>query len=139
MAEVQLVKGCCPLDCQDGCAWVAHVADGRVDRVRGAKEHPFTRGVLCAKVRDYQTRTYAHDRILYPLRRTGPKGEGSFQRTSWDEALNTIAERFAEIISHDGPEALMPLHDMGSIGVLQRRSLMRLFHALGASRIHGSV
>ncbi len=139
MAEVQLVKGCCPLDCQDGCAWVAHVSDGRVERVTGAKEHPFTRGVLCAKVRDYQTRTYAHDRILYPLRRTGLKGEGSFQRISWDEALNTIAERFSEIISHDGPEALMPLHDMGSIGVLQRRSLMRLFHALGASRIHGSV
>ncbi len=139
MAEVQLVKGCCPLDCQDGCAWVAHVADGRVDRVTGAKDHPFTRGVLCAKVRDYQTRAYAPDRILHPLRRTGLKGAGVFERISWDDALDTIAQRFAEIVRRDGPEALMPLHDMGSIGVLQRRSLMRLFHALGASRIHGSV
>ena len=48
------VKGCCPLDCQDSCAWVAHVEDGQVTRVEGAKDHPVTRGVLCAKVKDYE-------------------------------------------------------------------------------------
>ncbi len=133
------VKGCCPLDCQDSCAWVAEVVDGRVTRVTGATDHPFTRGVLCAKVNDYQTRTYAPDRLLHPLRRRGPKGEGSFERISWDDALDEIAGRFTGIIDKAGPEALMPLHDMGSNGVLQRRSLMRLFHALGASRLHGSL
>ena len=133
------VKGCCPLDCQDSCAWVAGVVDGRVTRVTGAKDHPFTRGVLCAKVNDYEARTYAPDRLLHPLRRTGPKGEGSFERISWDEALDLIATRFTGIIDSFGPEALMPMHDMGSNGVLQRRALMRLFHALGASRLHGSL
>ena len=65
------VRGCCPLDCQDTCSWVAHVQDGRVVRVEGAKEHPITRGALCAKVNDYQERTYAPDRLLTPLRRVG--------------------------------------------------------------------
>ncbi len=133
------VVGCCPLDCQDSCSWIAHVVDGRVERVTGAKDHPFTRGVLCAKVRDYEARTYSPDRLLYPLRRIGPKGKGAFEPISWDEALGTIADRFTEIIDRDGPEALMPLHYMGSMGVVQRRSLMRIFHAVGASRIHGSV
>ena len=61
------VKGCCPLDCQDSCSWIAHVTDGRVTKVKGAKDHPFTRGALCAKVRDYEARTYSSDRILYTM------------------------------------------------------------------------
>jgi anaerobic selenocysteine-containing dehydrogenase len=133
------VNGCCPLDCQDSCSWIAHVVDGRVTRVSGAKDHPVTRGVLCAKVRDYEAHTYAPDRLLYPLRRSGPKGEGAFECISWDEALGTIADRFTEIVDRDGPEALMPLQYAGSMCVVQRHSLMRLFHAIGASRIHGSV
>ncbi len=133
------VKGCCPLDCQDGCSWVAEVEDGRVRKVVGSKAHPFTRGVLCAKVNDYEAKTYAPDRLLHPLRRTGAKGSGRFERISWDQALGEIAGRFGKIVQDHGAEALMPLHDMGSAGVLQRRALMRLFHALGASRLHGSL
>ncbi len=133
------VKGCCPLDCQDGCSWVAHVEGDTVTKVAGAKDHPFTRGVLCAKVNDYQARTYAPDRLLHPLKRSGAKGSGKFERISWEEAINEIAYQFGKVISDNGAEALMPLHDMGSAGVLQRRALMRLFHALGASRIHGSL
>lgn len=133
------VRGCCPLDCQDTCSWIAHVEDGRVTRVEGAPDHPITRGVLCAKVNDYQERTYAPDRLLYPLRRTGPKGTGSFERISWEEALGTIARRFDEIIGDYGPEALLPFQYLGSMGVVQRRALLRLFHFLGASRQVGSV
>ncbi len=133
------VKGCCPLDCQDTCAWVAHVEDGRVARVEGAKDHPFTRGALCAKVNDYPARTYAPDRLLHPLRRTGPKGGDGFVRISWDEALDTIAARFTAIMDGHGAEALLPVNYLGSMGVVQRRAPMRLFHALGASRFHGSI
>ena len=80
---VREVKGCCPLDCQDSCSWVAKVEDGRVSRVAGAKDHPFTRGVLCAKVNDYEAKTYAPDRLLYPLRRSGAKGARSCIYVSW--------------------------------------------------------
>ncbi|TPG52287.1 molybdopterin oxidoreductase family protein [Roseomonas nepalensis] len=135
----QTVKGCCPLDCQDSCSWVAQVENGRVVRVVGAPDHPITRGVLCAKVRDYETRLDAPDRLLHPLLRRGPKGRGLFQRITWDEAVSHIAERYGAIIAHHGGEALLPVNFAGSLGVVQRRALMRLFHALGASRFHGSV
>jgi len=139
MMDTKQVIGCCPLDCADTCSWVADVEDGRVTRVSGAKDHPFTRGVLCAKVNDYQARTYAPDRLLHPLRRSGPKGNGQFEPISWDEALDTIAARFMAIIESDGAEALMPLYYLGSMGAVQRQALRRLFHGLGASNLHGQV
>jgi anaerobic selenocysteine-containing dehydrogenase len=139
MPDTRTVKGCCPLDCQDTCSWVAHVADGRVVRVEGAREHPITRGALCAKVNDYPSRTYAPDRLLMPLRRVGAKGEGRFAPTSWDDAISTIASRFSAIIAEHGAEALLPVNYLGSMGIVQRRALMRLFHALGASRFYGSI
>lgn len=133
------VRGCCPLDCQDSCSWVAHVVDGVVQRVEGARDHPITRGTLCAKVNDYQQRTYAPDRLLRPLRRVGPKGEGRFEPVDWDTALDTIATRFDQTIREHGPGALFSFDYLGSMGVVQRRSLRRIFHALGASRQGGSV
>jgi len=139
IVETRSIKGCCPLDCQDTCSGVARVEGDRVLRVEGAKEHPFTRGALCAKVNDYPARTYAKDRLLYPLRRSGVKGSGDFERISWDDALSLIAERFAGIVKEHGAEALLPSNYLGSMGVVQRRALMRLFHALGGSLFHGSI
>jgi anaerobic selenocysteine-containing dehydrogenase len=139
MTDSSTVKGCCPLDCPDTCSWVAHIQDGRVERVDGAKDHPYTRGGLCAKVRTYQDRTYSPDRLLHPLKRTGPKGSGQFERISWPEALTTISERFKDSVDNDGAEALMPMFYLGSMGVVQRLALMRLFNALGASKIHGNI
>ena len=108
-------------------------------RVDGAKSHPITRGVLCAKVRDYEARLTAPGRLLHPLRRTGPKGAGQFERISWDEALDTIAERFTAIVAEHGAEALLPFQYLGSMGAVQRFALLRIFHALGASLQGGSV
>ncbi len=139
MSSAVEVKGCCPLDCQDSCAWVATVENGQVISVHGSRDHPFTRGTLCAKVNDYQERTYAPDRLLHPLKRAGPKGEGKFERITWEEAIDTIATRFSKILEQDGPEALLPHNYMGSMGAVQRRALMRLFNVLGASQFHGSL
>ena len=126
------IKGCCPLDCQDSCAWVAHVEEGVVTRVEGAKDHPVTRGTLCAKVKDYEARLTAPGRVLHPLRRTGPKGSGHFERISWDEALTEIADRFRAIIAEHGGSALLPYSYLGSMGTVQRFAPMRVFHALGS-------
>jgi anaerobic selenocysteine-containing dehydrogenase len=139
VAIVRHVKGCCPLDCQDSCAWIATVENGRVTGVKGAKDHPITRGVLCAKVRDYELRQEAPDRLLRPMRRVGPRGEGHFAVIGWNEALDEIVQNFRRIIAEDGPEALLPCYSLGSMGVVQRYAPLRLFHALGASRTHGSV
>lgn len=134
-----LVRGACPLDCQDSCGWRAHVSNGKVLRVEGDPDHPYTRGSLCAKVHDFQTRTYADDRLLHPLRRTGRKGEGQFERVSWDDAIAEISTRFQAIIDEHGAEALLPFSYLGSLGVVQQFALRRLFHALGATRLSGSV
>ena len=139
LGEQRSVKGCCPLDCQDTCAWVATVEDGRVTGVRGARDHPFTRGVLCAKVNDYPARTYAGDRLLHPLRRIGAKGSGRFEPLTWEAAVEAIANRFAAIVAEQGPAALLPHRYMGSMGVMQMRALMRIFHALGTSLPKGGI
>jgi anaerobic selenocysteine-containing dehydrogenase len=139
MSDRRHVKGCCPLDCQDTCAWIADVEDGLVTQVRGAKDHPFTRGVLCAKVNDYPARTYASDRLLHPLRRVGPRGSGRFERLSWQSAIDLIGSRFTAITAEHGSEALLPHRYMGSMGVVQMRALLRIFHALGASLPSGGI
>jgi anaerobic selenocysteine-containing dehydrogenase len=136
---IHTVKGCCPLDCQDTCAWEARVEDGRVTRVTGQAEHPITRGSLCAKVNDYQERTYAPDRLLHPLKRVGPKGAGAFERITWDEALDTMAARLRAVVDEFGGEAILPVCYAGSMGILQRRALARVFNALGASSTRGGI
>ena len=78
--------GGCPHDCPDTCAMIFEIEDGKLAGVRGNKEHPMTRGGLCVKLKDYEKRHYHPDRLLYPLRRTGPKGSKQYKRISWDEA-----------------------------------------------------
>ena len=93
------VVGACPHDCPDTCSILTTVEDGKAIAVRGNPDHPFTRGRLCVKVNNYEERVYSDKRVLYPLKRVGPKGSGQFQRISWDEALETIATRWKAIIA----------------------------------------
>jgi anaerobic selenocysteine-containing dehydrogenase len=120
---------------------VVTVKDGRAVDLRGAKDHPFTRGFLCQKMARYLDRVYSDDRLMHPLRRIGPKGEGRFERISWDEALDTIATRFREIAaSSDGPQAILPYSYAGTMGKLQSDSLdRRFFHRLGASKLDRTI
>ena len=112
------VRGACPHDCPDTCAMLVTVEDGRATKVAGDPEHPFTRGGLCVKVNNYQEKTYSPDRVLHPMRRTGPKGSGRFERISWDEALETIATTFRAKIAEHGPETVMPVSYLGTQGIL---------------------
>ncbi|HZE66884.1 MAG TPA: molybdopterin-dependent oxidoreductase [Sporichthyaceae bacterium] len=128
------VRGACPHDCPDTCAMVIDVVDGRVTGVRGDAEHPYTRGGLCAKVNDYEKHAYHPDRLLYPMRRTGPKGSGEFTRISWDEAIAEICTRFTDIRETFGGEAILPLSYLGNMGILNGLNVMDPFmHRLGAS------
>ena len=128
------VVGACPHDCPDTCAMITTVQDGKAVSVRGNPTHPFTRGGLCVKVNDYQNRVYSPERVLYPLRRTGPKGEGAFERISWDEALATIRSRWSSIIAQHGPAAILPYSYLGTQGVLNGLSVGdAFFNKLGAT------
>lgn len=135
------VVGACALDCPDGCSWVVTVAsDGsgpeRAIAIRGNADHPFTGGGLCTKVNRYPDVAAAPDRLLYPLRRNGPKGSGRFERIGWDQALGEIAARMQEAIDRHGGEAIWPYAGTGSVSMLQGLggAGRRLFHHLGASR-----
>ncbi|WP_084965173.1 molybdopterin-containing oxidoreductase family protein [Thermoactinospora rubra] len=131
------VLGACPLDCPDTCSWIVTVEDGRAVKMRGNPEHPYTRGALCVKVNRYLEHAAAPDRILYPLRRTGPKGSGRFERITWDEALEEISVRLRRIVEEHGGEAIWPYQGTGSLGYLQGcegQAGRRFWNALGASK-----
>jgi hypothetical protein len=85
----------CPLDCPDTCSLSVTVEDGRLTRIDGSHRNPLTDGYICAKVRRYDERVYSPLRVLHPQRRVGAKGEGRFERISWDEAIALIATAFA--------------------------------------------
>jgi anaerobic selenocysteine-containing dehydrogenase len=112
---------------------------GRAVRVKGDPSHPFTHGGLCVKVNHYERRTYNEDRVLYPMKRTGKKGEGKFARISWNEALDTIATELKTIAS-DNPESILPYSYAGTMGLLQGGSMdRRFFHRLGASLLDRTI
>ena len=140
-AQRTLVKNVCPLDCPDTCSMQVTVEDGRAVDLRGDPEHPFTRGFLCRKMARYLDRVYSPDRLLRPWKRVGPKGAGRFEPIDWEEALATIAGRFAAIAaSADGPQAILPYSYCGTMGKLQSSSLdRRFFHRLGASMLDRTI
>ncbi|WP_232667703.1 molybdopterin-containing oxidoreductase family protein [Pseudonocardia sp. TRM90224] len=132
-----VVRGACPLDCPDTCGWTVTVRDGTAVALRGDRDHPFTRGALCVKVNNYLEHTTAPDRLLHPLRRVGRKGEGRFERITWDEALNEIAERLTGVIDEHGGESIWPYYGTGTMGYVQGLgggAFARFWNVLGASR-----
>ncbi len=164
-----MVRAACPHDCPDACGVLITVEDGRATKIQGDPEHPVTRGFLCAKVAKYLDRVYSPDRVMYPMRRVGPKGpaagggaratqERSFapgqpkaavpteipkqvwQRISWDEALDEIASRFRVISREFGSEAILPYSYGGTLGALNGGSMdRRFFHRLGASQLDRTI
>jgi anaerobic selenocysteine-containing dehydrogenase len=116
------------------------VENGRGTKLRGNPEHPVTRGFLCGKVAQYLEREYSPGRLLYPQRRVGAKGEGRFERITWDEALDTIAARLKTVAAEFGPEAILPYSYAGTMGLLNGSGMdRRFFHRLGASRLDRTI
>ena len=128
-----LVRGACPHDCPDTCAFHVTVEDGRATKLAGRADHPITAGFLCGKVSDYLERVYSPERLLHPLIRTGAKGSGEFRRATWDEALDAAAAGIARAIERHGPESVLPYSYLGTMGVLQGGAMAdRFMAAVGA-------
>ncbi|MBP3979651.1 molybdopterin oxidoreductase family protein [Acidovorax sp. JG5] len=137
-APVQ-VRGACPHDCPDTCALLTTVDNGVATRVQGNPDHPHTDGVLCTKVSRYTERSYHPERILTPLKRSGPKGSGQFTPVGWDEALNDITARLSAIAAR-APEAVLPYSYAGTMGMVQGESMdRRFFHRLGVSQLDRTI
>ena len=134
-AEVdrRVVRTACPHDCPDTCAMLVTVENGVATRIQGDPSMPFTEGTLCTKVAHYLERTYAPDRLRYPMKRVGKKGSGEFERISWDQALDEIAARLKSLAQED-PQTILPCSYAGTMGMVQYSSMdRRFFHRLGAS------
>lgn len=134
-----VVRGACPHDCPDTCALLTTVENGRAVRVQGNPDHAHTGGVLCTKVSRYAERTHHPERILTPMKRSGPKGSGQFTPVTWDEALADIAARLGAIAARD-PQAIQPYSYAGTMGLVQGESMdRRFFHRLGASFLDRTI
>jgi anaerobic selenocysteine-containing dehydrogenase len=126
----------CPHDCPSTCALEVEVLDDRtIGRVRGAKDHDYTAGVICAKVARYAERIHNPDRLVYPLRRKGEKGSAdwrdpsAWERIGWDDALDIVADRFVKAVEKHGSETVWPYFYAGTMGLVQRDGVHRLRHA----------
>src|SRR6188508_2156329 len=128
--RIDIRHSTCPHDCPSACALDVEVIDGSsIGRVRGSKLQTYTAGVVCAKVARYAERIHHPDRLMHPLRRTGPKGSGQFERISWDDALDITAEAMLAAERKYGPESVWPYYYAGTMGLVMRDGINRLRHA----------
>jgi len=139
-AKVGIGHSACPHDCPSTCALdVELLPDGKIGRVRGAVDNSYTAGVVCAKVARYAERVHHPGRLLYPLRRKGPKGSEQFQHIAWDDALDLTAEAMLTAARRHGPEAVWPFYYAGTMGLVMRDGINRLRHAKGYSGMHATI
>ena len=134
------VETACPLDCPDSCTLEVTVENGRIVEIDGGHQNPSTRDFICGKVRRFADRVYGEDRLLYPAIRKGTKGDGTFNRVSWREALDHVADRIDTIRRTSGAEAILPFSYGGSNGLLtQDTNDAVLWRRLGTSRLARTV
>jgi anaerobic selenocysteine-containing dehydrogenase len=139
-AKVEIRHSTCPHDCPSACALDIEVIDGQsIGRVRGSKKQTYTAGVVCAKVARYAERIHHPERVIYPMRRAGPKGSGQFKRISWDEALDEVATRFDEAEREFGAESVWPYYYAGTMGIVMRDGINRLANVKKYSRFYQTI
>lgn len=138
-AEGEIVHGVCPKNCYDTCRICTKVVDGVAVQIRGDKDNPYTAGSPCVKGQTYLDYHYSEDRIIYPMKRVGAKGPGAqFERISWEEAVQTITDRFKEIIANEGSEAIVPYTFSGTFGLINGcffSGVLRFLYRMGASAL----
>ena len=134
------IRTACPLDCPDACTLDVTVEQGRIKKIDGGDANPVTRHFICAKVRRFADRVYGEDRVLYPAVRKDAKGQGTFVRVTWDEALDLIARRMKEIKASHGGAAILPFYYGGSNGPLtQNTNDAELWRRFETSRLATTV
>jgi anaerobic selenocysteine-containing dehydrogenase len=136
----RVVRSVCPFDCPDTCSLHVTMENDRIVSIDGNPDHPVTQGAICNKVRHLNERVYHPERLMYPMRRIGPKGSSNFERISWNEAYGEITSRFQRIIREQGAEAILPYSFYGNMGILNAEGMdRRFFHRLGASRLDRTI
>ena len=132
-------KTICPLDCPDTCGMIATIEDDKVTGLQGDKDHPYTAGFICRKMRRYPERLYSRERILFPQIRVGEKGAGKFRRINWEEALDILAAKLTTVCEQHGGEAILPYSYAGNMGAVNQFAGYPLFHRLGTSQLDRTI
>lgn len=140
MSTDGVVHSVCPHDCPDSCSIISTVKDGRLVHVAGDPNHPVTQGFLCRKYSEAPRWVYDQDRLLHPMKNVGKKGEGRFERISWEQALSTVAERWKEMIAVDGPNSILPFFGSGTEGLVHGHVAgRRFFNRLGTLQLDRTI
>jgi anaerobic selenocysteine-containing dehydrogenase len=139
IVALQVLSSVCALDCPDACSLDITVDGDQVVQLAGNRDHPITRGFACAKMVRYPQRQEQHDRLLHPMRRSGPKGSGQFEQTTWDEALDSIASRLKTILQTHGAQSVLPYAYGGTMGVIQSQAPLGFFRAIGALELDQTI
>jgi anaerobic selenocysteine-containing dehydrogenase len=129
----------CPRDCYDSCSIVTRVRNGRLYSIDANDKQPFTQGFLCPKGQDLSQYVYSKQRLLYPMKRDGKKGEGKFKRISWAQAMDEIASEIQSRSTEHGADSILQYDYAGSMGFIQRYFPSRFFNAIGASRVTHTI
>jgi anaerobic selenocysteine-containing dehydrogenase len=135
----KILPSVCALDCPDACALSITVRDGKVVKLQGQAEHPITKGFACVKTVHYPERQERADRVLFPMKRIGKKGDGEFRQVSWDEALDDIAHRLKPILETHGPQSVLPYCYGGTMGMVEGHHALTLFRLLGALELDQTI
>jgi anaerobic selenocysteine-containing dehydrogenase len=136
---MSLIETVCPRDCYDSCFLKVLLDGDKPVKVIGDKDNPVTQGFLCPRgVMDIK-RTFSQERMLYPYKRVGDKPHGGFERISWDDALNILAQKIDYVLNHFGADAVLHLDYLGNMGVFTLHFPQRLFYALGFSQTDLSI
>jgi anaerobic selenocysteine-containing dehydrogenase len=125
----------CALNCPDICAYTVEVVEGKITRLKGDPDHPYTLGRCCPKGYAHVLRMYSVDRLRYPLRR---QDNGSFKRISWNDALDEIADKMRMAKQTKGPQAVGIYSGSGNDGMAPRYAA-RFSNAFGCRMIPGIV
>jgi anaerobic selenocysteine-containing dehydrogenase len=96
--------------CHPRCGTLLHIENGKVVKVTGDPDHPITQGAICERGRLMPDHIYHPQRLNYPLKRVGKKGEGRWQQVSWDQALDEVAEKLSGLKEKYGAETLTFTH-----------------------------
>jgi anaerobic selenocysteine-containing dehydrogenase len=127
---IEVRKSICTIcDPTTQCGLELYVKDGKIIKVEGSKDHPYSLGTLCSKGAANRQYIYSEDRLKTPLERTGPRGSGKFKPISWDKALDIIAGKFNEIKEQHGPESVV---FFSGYTKYFRPYLKRLAHSFGS-------
>jgi anaerobic selenocysteine-containing dehydrogenase len=135
------VFGACYHDCPDRCSWKVTTVNNQVTDFQASKNDPYTAGKLCNKMISFpHDVTFHPDRILSPLKRSGPKGSGEFVNISWEQAIPEVAAKLKDIIEQKGGEAILPYSFGGNQGLVQGEAIAgRFFAHIGASQLERTI